>query len=96
MSSQGDTPAADPTVQEEIDARHMEFADNFGNDGFFEEALIKSLKQISCICAVYFGDDVAKTGLDAMVGHYFRELVAEGGWEYALEEEYSGIYSELP
>ncbi|NNU82198.1 hypothetical protein HMH01_17305 [Halovulum dunhuangense] len=84
------------SVQEEIERRHMEFVDGFGNDGFFEEALVISLRQISRICTAYFGEETAKAGLDAMVGRYFSGLVEEGGWEYALEEEYSGIYSELP
>ncbi|NNU81778.1 hypothetical protein HMH01_15160 [Halovulum dunhuangense] len=90
-------PAPAPnSVEEEIERRHMEFVDGFGNDGFFEEALVVSLKQISRICTVYFGEETANAGLDLMVGRYFSDNVAKGGWEYALEEEYSGIYSELP
>jgi hypothetical protein len=83
-------------VLEEIEARHQDFMEGFGGDGFFEEALITCLGKIEQICTVYFGAETARAGLDAMVGRYFPELVAEGGWTHALDREYSGIYSELP
>jgi len=84
------------TISDEVDARHADFAENFGNDGFFEDALITCLGQIDRICTVYFGEEASAAGLDAMVGHYFPKLVAEGGWRHALDEEFSGIYSALP
>ncbi|NNU81775.1 hypothetical protein HMH01_15145 [Halovulum dunhuangense] len=84
------------SVQEEIEWRYLAFANCFGNDAFFDGALITSLQQISRICAVYFGEETAKAGIEAMVGRYYPQPVAEGGWELALEMHYSGFYPELP
>lgn len=84
------------SVEDEIAARHEDFMEAFGSEGFFEDTLVTCLHRIEQICSVYFGTDSARAGLDTMVGRYFPELVKTGGWKHALEEEFSGIYSELP
>lgn len=78
----------------EVDDRLTEFADLFGNDLYFEGTIIDLTTRIAEICAILYGEEAADAGFDTMFRSSFPELVAEGGWRHAIEEDTSGLLPE--
>lgn len=93
MSGSQFTEATEAT---EAEARLAEFAEEFGGDGQFEVGIVKATEALSQVCGIFFGPDAADAGLDAMLRRHLHEVVDQNGWRGALEEEMSGLYSELP
>ena len=90
-----DDPPKD-SIQQEAEDRRLDFADTFGNDGNFEDGLLKCIDATAKICGIVFGREAANDAFQGMVAKYFGFLTKEMHWRAALDEEMSGLYSELP
>lgn len=83
-------------LAQEVERRAWMFHESFGEDGFFDESIVKCLEAIHALCELIFGHEAADSGFDEMLSSFFADTVATVGWRKTVEEEYHGLYSSLP
>ncbi|TMV07538.1 hypothetical protein FGK63_08685 [Ruegeria sediminis] len=74
--------------------RWLDFTYSFGNDGFFENGVERSMRAIAEICAIFFGEEHAAAGLNKMVRGPFPNWKESDKWDHILEEEFTSIHAE--
>lgn len=80
---------------DEAEERIVEFVETFGNAGFFEDGMIRSLEVMFQLCEIYFGNHCARRGFDTMVSCALPDgYDAKTSWRDHLDEVFGLIYSD--
>lgn len=77
-----------------VHERWLHFTQSFGNNGFFEEGVVRSMHAIGHILTSFFGEEIAKAGLDDMVYKVLGHQDSSTNWDDLLEDGFTQIYSE--
>jgi len=85
-----------PSLEDELNERDLEFRLTFGNEEVFEDGLLKAIDKTYELMSIFFGEDVATEGYETMVRAALPGEDHSRGWQYCLEDAASGLYSELP
>lgn len=82
-------------IRHEIGERISAFHDEFGGAEFIEDSLIAATHRLADIAAALFGHPAAEKAVGELVAACLGNN-ARQDWRTALEEESSGLYSEMP
>jgi hypothetical protein len=82
-------------LAEEAERRISEFIDTFGDNGFFEDGMIKALETMFQLSEIFFGTECAKRGFDAMVSCALPDgWSPDKSWREQLDDVFGLIYSD--
>lgn len=82
-------------IAEEAERRIYEFMDTFGDNGFFEDGMIKALETMFQLSEIFFGTECAKRGFDTMVSCALPDgWSPDKSWREQLDDVFGLIYSD--
>ncbi|MDE4139982.1 hypothetical protein [Phaeobacter gallaeciensis] len=74
--------------------RWLDFTHTFGNEGYFEDGLVASMKNMHDLCRIFFGEEAAARGFNRIVRGGFPQHGEYEPWDEILDDEFSSIYSD--
>lgn len=81
-------------IADEVHRRTLEFQELFGNEGFFEDGMIKSLENMYQLCEIFFGREAATIAFNVMVVQILPGEIHKHGWREHLGECFGLIFSD--